>query len=57
MVPLKQAGDDLTRANVLAQATNLKNLEVPMLLPGIISWNWLRQTNSQAWRRVAAGDS
>lgn len=32
---LKQAGDDLTRANVLAQATNLKDLEVPMLLPGI----------------------
>ena len=33
---LKQAGNDLTRANVLAQATNLKNLEVPMLLPGIV---------------------
>jgi branched-chain amino acid transport system substrate-binding protein len=32
---LKQAGDDLTRANVLAQATNLKDLQVPMLLPGI----------------------
>jgi branched-chain amino acid transport system substrate-binding protein len=32
---LKQAGNDLTRANVLAQATNLKDLAVPMLLPGI----------------------
>ncbi len=32
---LKQAGNDLTRANVLAQATNLKDFTVPMLLPGI----------------------
>jgi hypothetical protein len=32
---LKQAGDNLTRANVLAQATNLKDFTVPMLLPGI----------------------
>jgi hypothetical protein len=32
---LKQCGDDLTRANVMKQSANLKNLEVPMLLPGI----------------------
>ena len=32
---LKQCGDDLTRENVMAQATQLKNLELPMLLPGI----------------------
>ena len=32
---LKQCGDDLTRENVMRQATNLKNLEIPMLLPGI----------------------
>jgi len=32
---LKQCGDDLTRENVMRQATNLKNLELPMLLPGI----------------------
>jgi len=32
---LKQAGDDLTRENVMRQAANLKNLEVPMLLPGV----------------------
>jgi ABC-type branched-subunit amino acid transport system substrate-binding protein len=32
---LKQCGDDLTRGNVMRQAANLKNLELPMLLPGI----------------------
>jgi branched-chain amino acid transport system substrate-binding protein len=32
---LKQCGDDLTRANVMRQAANLKNLEVLGLLPGI----------------------
>jgi hypothetical protein len=32
---LKQCGDDLTRENVMRQAANLKNFELPMLLPGI----------------------
>jgi ABC-type branched-subunit amino acid transport system substrate-binding protein len=32
---LKQCGDDLTRDNAMRQAANLKNLELPMLLPGI----------------------
>jgi branched-chain amino acid transport system substrate-binding protein len=32
---LKQCGDDLTRANVMKQAANLKNVEIPMLLPGV----------------------
>ncbi len=32
---LKQAGDDLTRANVMHQAANLHGLELGMLLPGI----------------------
>ena len=32
---LKQCGDDLTRENVMRQAANLRNLELPMLLPGI----------------------
>ena len=32
---LKAAGDDLTRANVLKQATSLKNVSTGMLLPGI----------------------
>ncbi len=32
---LKQCGDDLTRENVMRQAASLKNLQLPMLLPGI----------------------
>ena len=32
---LKQRGDDLTRANVMKQAANLKNFEPDTLLPGI----------------------
>ena len=32
---LKQCGDDLTRANVMRQAANLKNLQLPLALPGI----------------------
>ena len=32
---LKQAGDNLTRENVMKQAASLKGLKLPMLLPGI----------------------
>jgi len=32
---LKQCGDDLSRENILKQATNLHDLALPMLLPGI----------------------
>jgi branched-chain amino acid transport system substrate-binding protein len=32
---LKQSGDNLTRENVMRQATSLTNLELGMLLPGI----------------------
>ena len=32
---LKQCGDDLTRANVLRQATHLDHVELDLLLPGI----------------------
>ena len=32
---LKQCGDDLTRENVMTQAANLKNFNLPLLLPGI----------------------
>jgi branched-chain amino acid transport system substrate-binding protein len=35
MQVLKQCGDNLSRENVMKQATNLKNLELGMLLPGI----------------------
>jgi branched-chain amino acid transport system substrate-binding protein len=32
---LKQAGNDLSRENIMRQATNLRDLRLPMLLPGI----------------------
>jgi hypothetical protein len=32
---LKQCGNDLSRENVMRQAANLKDLELPMELPGI----------------------
>jgi len=32
---LKMAGDNLTRENVMKQAANIDNLELPLLLPGI----------------------
>ncbi|MGO4715276.1 ABC transporter substrate-binding protein [Bradyrhizobium sp. 2TAF24] len=32
---LKQCGNDLTRENLMRQASNLKDLELPLLLPGI----------------------
>src|SRR5271154_5516551 len=33
---LKQCGDDLTRENVLKQATNLKDVQLDLALPGIV---------------------
>jgi hypothetical protein len=32
---LRRCGDQLTRENVMYQATHLQNMQVPMLLPGI----------------------
>jgi hypothetical protein len=32
---LKQAGNDLSRDNIMRQATNLHDLVLPMMLPGI----------------------
>jgi hypothetical protein len=32
---LERCGDRLTRENILKQATNLKGIALPMLLPGI----------------------
>jgi branched-chain amino acid transport system substrate-binding protein len=32
---LKQCGDDLTHDNIMKQAANLKDVELPMLIPGI----------------------
>lgn len=35
-VTLEQAGDDLSRENIMKQAANLKNVRIPLLLPGIL---------------------
>jgi branched-chain amino acid transport system substrate-binding protein len=32
---IKQCGDDLSRENIMRQATNIKDLELPMALPGV----------------------
>ena len=32
---LKQCGSDLSRENIMKQAANVKNFELPLLLPGI----------------------
>jgi branched-chain amino acid transport system substrate-binding protein len=32
---LKQCGNDLTRENLMKQAANIKNLKLPLLLPGM----------------------
>jgi branched-chain amino acid transport system substrate-binding protein len=32
---LKQCGNDLSRENIMKQAANLKNVELPLLLPGV----------------------
>jgi branched-chain amino acid transport system substrate-binding protein len=34
-VVLQRCGDELTRENVMQQAASMRDLEVPMLLPGI----------------------
>jgi branched-chain amino acid transport system substrate-binding protein len=34
-IVLKQAGNDLSRENIVKQAASLKNVELPLLLPGI----------------------
>ena len=33
---LRQCGDDLRRENVMKQATSLKGVQLPMLLPGVV---------------------
>jgi hypothetical protein len=34
---LQQCGDDLTRENVMKQATSLKNVVIDLALPGIVA--------------------
>jgi ABC-type branched-subunit amino acid transport system substrate-binding protein len=33
---LKQCGNDLTRENVMKQASHIKNLKLPLMLPGVV---------------------
>jgi branched-chain amino acid transport system substrate-binding protein len=60
---LRQCGDDLTRENVMRQAANLKDVELPMLLPGIrlntsptdytpIKQMKLRRFDGKSWVRL-----
>jgi branched-chain amino acid transport system substrate-binding protein len=52
---LKQCGTDLSRANIMKQAADLKDLEVPVLLPGIkvntspTNFHPIRQMKMQKW--------
>jgi hypothetical protein len=57
---LRQFGNDLSRDNIMRQAANLKDLEPPMLLPGIkvnttpTNYNPIRQMqlatfNGESW--------
>jgi branched-chain amino acid transport system substrate-binding protein len=60
---LKQCGDDLTRENVMRQAASLKDVTLPMLLPGIklntsatdyspIKLMYLHRFNGKKWTRL-----
>jgi branched-chain amino acid transport system substrate-binding protein len=42
---LKQCGDDLTRANLMKQATNIKNFVSDLALPGMST-----STDADDWR-------
>jgi branched-chain amino acid transport system substrate-binding protein len=52
---LKQCGNDLSRENIMRQAANIKNLEVPLLLPGVrintspTNYHPIRQVQLMRW--------
>ena len=61
---LKQSGDDLTRENVMRQAASFKDVELPMMLPGIklntsptdytpIKQMHLRRFDGKTWVRLS----
>ena len=61
---LKQCGNDLSRENVMKQAANLKDLELPMSLPGIkintspdnyspIRQEALASFNGDSWEQIS----
>lgn len=60
---LRQAGDDLSRENILKQAANMKNVRIPVLLPGslintapddytVVSYMRLQRFNGASWDPV-----
>jgi branched-chain amino acid transport system substrate-binding protein len=62
---LKQSGDDLTRANIMRHAASVKNLALPMALPGVrvnttptdyypIKQMWMQRFDGKQW--VLVGD-
>ena len=62
---LKQSGDDLTRDNIMQQAASVRNLTLPMLLPGVkvnttptdyypIKQMWMQKFDGKQW--VLFGD-
>jgi ABC-type branched-subunit amino acid transport system substrate-binding protein len=48
---LKRCGDDLSRENLLKQATNVRDLQLPLFLPGL-TVN-ISPTSRVAWRRAS----
>ena len=52
---LKQCGNDFSRANIMRQAANLKDVEIPVLLPGIkintspTNFHPIRQMQLEKW--------
>jgi branched-chain amino acid transport system substrate-binding protein len=55
MQVLKQCGDDFSRANIMRQAANLQDFEIPTLLPGILvntsptNYHPIRQMQLARW--------
>jgi branched-chain amino acid transport system substrate-binding protein len=48
---LKRCGDDLSRENLLRQATNIQGLQLPLFLPGV-KIN-ISPTSRIAWRQTS----
>ena len=43
---LKQAGDNLTRENIMKTASSIKGLQIPMVLPGVLAANTTFESES-----------
>ena len=63
---LKNCGDDLTRENLINQATNIRGLQLPMFLPGVtinispsarIGWTKARMARFDGSRWVLLDDA